>query len=177
MSETFDPNNEKARKLRAEVTNPLKMAAFMGAKLPMALFAGIRVRTLDAEQCSTTVRYGWMTTNPFKSTYFAVLAMAAEMSTGALGLALVRAAPVPMSILVVGMEAEFVKKATGLTTFTCTDGPAIQDAVKESLRTGEGVTVAAKTVGVDQAGDVVARFTFTWSFKAKRAVHESRPST
>ena len=167
MNASFDPNGPRARRMRDQVTSPLKLAAFMAAKLPMALIAGIRVRSLDAETCTTTVRYRWINTNPFKSTYFAVLAMAAEMSTGALGLSLVQAAPVPVSILVVGMEAEFVKKATGLTTFTCTDGRVLQDAVKEALRTGEGVTATTRSVGVDEAGDVVARFTFTWSFRRK----------
>jgi hypothetical protein len=93
--------------------------------------------------------------------------MAAEMSTGALGLTLVQASPVPVSILVVGMQAEFVKKATGLTTFTCSDGALLQDAVKEALRTGEGVSATTRSVGVDASGEVVARFTFTWSFRRK----------
>lgn len=168
MNATFDPHGPRAERLRRSVRSPFKLAAFMAAKLPMALLAGIRVRHLDTEQCVTTVRYRWITTNPFKSTYFAVLAMAAEMSSGALGLSLVQAAPVPVSILVVGMESEFVKKATGLTTFTCTDGPLIQDAVKEALRTGEGVTVTSRSVGVDEAKEVVARFTITWSFRRKQ---------
>jgi hypothetical protein len=167
VNATFDPDGPKAARLRAQIRNPVKMAAFLGAKLPMALLAGIRVTHLDASACTTTVRYRWLTTNPFRSTYFAVLAMAAEMSTGALGLTLVQAAPVPVSILVVGMEAEFVKKATGLTTFTCSDGQILQDAVKEALRSGEGVTATTRSVGVDASGDVVARFTFTWSFRRK----------
>lgn len=167
MNASFDPNGPRARRMRSQVTSPLKLAAFMAVKLPMALIAGIRIRSLDAETCTTTVRYRWINTNPFKSTYFAVLAMAAEMSTGALGLSLVQAAPVPVSILVVGMEAEFVKKATGLTTFTCTDGRVLQDAVKEALRTGDGVTATTRSVGVDEAGDIVARFTFSWSFRRK----------
>lgn len=167
MNAAFDPNGPAAERMRAQVQSPFKLAAFMAAKLPMGLLAGIRLREISAEHCATTVRYRWITTNPFRSTYFAVLAMAAEMSTGALGLSLVRAAPVPVSILVVGMKADFVKKATGLTTFTCTDGLVLQDAVKQAIATGEGVTATTRSVGVDAQGEVVARFEFTWSFRRK----------
>lgn len=165
----FDPDSPAAQKLRKQVMNPLALAAFMGAKLPLGLLAGLRIRALDAETCSTTVRYRWMTTNPFRSTYFAALAMAAEMSTGTLGLSLVRSAPEPVSMLIVGMKGDFVKKAVGLTTFTCTDGVRIQAAVAEALRTGEGVTVDTETVGRDESGEEIARFTFTWSFRKKRS--------
>ncbi len=163
----FDPDSPKVRKLREQVTSPLKLALFMGMKLPLGLLAGLKVTHVDAESCSVTVRYRWMTTNPFRSTYFAALAMAAEMSTGTLGLSLVQAAPEPVSILIVGMTGSFVKKATDVTTFTCADGQKIQDAVMEALATGEGVTVETETIGLNKAGDEVARFTFTWSFKKK----------
>ena len=40
-------------------------------------------------------------------------------------------------------------------------------AVSTTLETGESVKVTALTVGRDEAGDEVARFHFTWSFKRK----------
>ena len=46
---TFDPDGPKVRKLRAQVTSRAKLAAFMGAKLPLGLLAGLRVTHLDAE--------------------------------------------------------------------------------------------------------------------------------
>jgi hypothetical protein len=165
----FDPNNPASQRMRKQVTNPLVFAAFLGAKLPLALVAGLRIRALDADHCTATVRYRWLTTNPFRSTYFAALAMAAEMSTGALGLSLVRASPEPVSMLIVGMSGEFTKKAVGLTTFTCRDGVKVQAAVVGALGSSEGVTVQTETVGVDESGDEVARFRFTWSFRKKRS--------
>jgi acyl-coenzyme A thioesterase PaaI-like protein len=166
---SFDPESPAVRKLRSQVTSRVQLAAFMGAKLPLGLLAGLRIHSLDAEQCVCSVRYRWMTTNPFRSTYFAALAMAAEMSTGALGLSLVRAAPEPVSILIVGMHGTFTKKATDRTTFTCADGRKVQDAVLQALTSGQGVTVQTETIGRNQAGDEVARFTFTWSFRKKGA--------
>ena len=164
----FDPDGPEARKLRNRMLSRNGLRAFMLAKLPLALLAGLKITELDADRCSTTVRYGWRTTNPFRSTYFAALAMAAEMSTGALGMSVVQTAPEPVSILIVGMTGSFTKKATDLTTFTCTDGEALRAAVLQAISTGEGVQCEAETIGRNQAGEEVARFTFTWSFKKKR---------
>jgi hypothetical protein len=72
-----------------------------------------------------------------------------------------------VSMLVVGLQAEFTKKAVGLIAFTCPDGAAIAAAVAESRATGEGHTVACTSTGRDQVGDVVAVFRVTWSFRAK----------
>lgn len=163
----FDVNGPKVRKLREQVTNVWKLRAFMFAKLPAALFCGLRIDRLDEARCDCSVPYGWRTTNPFKSMYFAVQAMAAEMSTGALGLSVVNAAPVPVSMLIVGMDAAFSKKVTTRATFTCEAGAEMAAAVSTTLETGESVKVTALTVGRDEAGDEVARFHFTWSFKRK----------
>ena len=163
----FDPNSPAVEKVRRRVHNPWLLRLFMLAKLPLGLIAGLRVRHLDRRVCEVSVPYGWVTTNPFRSTYFAALSMAAEMSTGALGLALVQASETPVSFLIVGMDAKFTKKATDLTTFRCEDGDRFIEAMRETLRTGKAVQLDAVTVGTNEASAEVARFTFTWSFKRK----------
>jgi len=154
---------------RRRMLNPLLMRGYFLVKLPLALMAGLRLRALDGERCVVTVPYGWRTTNPFRSTYFAALAMAAELSTGALAMAAAEASPQRVALLIVGLTAGFEKKAAGLTTFTCADGRKISAAVERALATGEPVTVEAQTTGTLPDGTVAARFTFTWSFK-RRAV-------
>ena len=67
--------------------HPVKFRMFLLTKLPSAYFTGVRIKEVDAKKCVTTVPYKWFSKNPFRSTYFASLAMAAEMSTGALALA------------------------------------------------------------------------------------------
>ncbi|MFT7518483.1 MAG: hypothetical protein ACI9MC_000614 [Kiritimatiellia bacterium] len=165
----FDANSPDAQKIRKQVLSRAGLSAFMVAKLPLAFVAGLRVTELDATRCSVRVPYRWRTTNPFRSTYFAALAMAAEMSTGALGLSLVRAAPVPMSILIVEMTGKFVKKATDVSTFTCEDGHLFEAAIIQALTSEDGASCSATTVGRNNAGEEVATFTFTWSFRKKKA--------
>lgn len=159
----------RIERFRKRMLSPMNLRLFMLAKLPLGLFAGMRLKTLELERCQTTVPYGWRSTNPFKSIYFAAQSMAAELSTGALAMLAVEVAPQPVAMLIVDLEAEFTKKANRLTIFTCEAGPQIRAAVEETARTGEPVTVRAETVGRMDDGTEVSRFTFTWSFKRRAA--------
>jgi hypothetical protein len=94
--------------------------------------------------------------------------MAAELSSGAMAIAEVKAAPRPVSMLVFDMQAKFTKKAQSKVIFTCRDGIALRDAVRKTLESGEGVTVPITSIGIDEAGDQVSEFKFTWTFKAKK---------
>ncbi len=114
-----------------------------------------------------SVPYRWLTQNPFRSTYFAAQSMAAEMSTGAFGMLAVKLAPVPVSMLIVGLDASFGKKATGRAYFTCEGGDEIFAAVRRTCESGEAETVKLETVGRLGDGTEVSRFTFTWSFKRR----------
>ncbi|GAB4094375.1 hotdog family protein [Flaviaesturariibacter terrae] len=151
------------------VHSKTRFRLFLLAKLPAAWFAGLRLRNCTATECVVDVPYRWFTKNPFRSTYFACLAMGAELSTGALCMQYIYGRRPPVSMLVTAMEARFFKKATGSTRFTCSDGAAIAAAIDAAIATGEGQTVNARSIGRNGAGEVVAEFTFTWSFKSKKA--------
>ena len=150
------------------ITNPISFGFFLFTKLPAAFFAGLRIQHFDANICVVRIRYSWFSQNPFQSIYFAVEAMAAEMTCGMLAFAQVYQRVPKISMLVVSTQANFLKKATGTILFSCEDGLAIQAAINESIATGEGKTVICKTVGTNEKGEVVAEFNFTWSFKAKK---------
>ena len=168
MAETLTaPRRIAVSKLASRMRNPWLLRGFMLAKLPLALFAGLRVRELTEDRCVVSVPYGWRSTNPFRSTYFAALGMAAEMSTGAPAMMAVETAPHPVAMLIVGLEASFEKKATATTAFVCEDGHKVFAAVAETVRTGEPVTVRMETVGRMPDNTLVARFVFTWSFKRR----------
>lgn len=147
--------------------HPVKFRMFLFFKLPSAYFSGVRLRDIDDSRCRVTVPFKWFSQNPFKSTYFACLAMAAEMSTGLLGLMQLHKRKPAVSMLVIGLEAKYYKKATGRTSFVCEDGALFEKAVEESIATGEGRVIKAKSVGKNKDGETVAEFYITWSFKAK----------
>jgi hypothetical protein len=147
--------------------HPVKFRMFLFTKLPAAYIAGVRVREVDEKSCRVTVPYKWLSQNPFRSTYFACLSMAAEMSTGVLAMAHLYKISPPVSMLVVKVESEYFKKATGRTSFFCEDGGLFQKAIDETIATGEARTVKARSVGTNKEGEVVAEFFITWSFKVK----------
>jgi hypothetical protein len=151
------------------VRNKFKFGLFLFSKLPSAYFAGVRVRQASEESCTVTVPYKWFSQNPFRSTYFACLAMAAEMTTGLLGLAPIYRLKPGVSMLVVKIEGDFMKKAGDVSTFSCTDGLAIRETILRALQTGEAQSIRARSTGVNKAGEPVADFYITWSFKAKQS--------
>ena len=148
--------------------HPVKFRLFLFAKLPSAYFAGVRLRQITEENCKVSVPFKWFSQNPFRSTYFACLSMAAEMSTGALSMAYVYKLQPAVSMLVVKTEAEYFKKAIGRTTFTCNDGMAIKETIQKAIFTTEGQIFKATSEGVNEAGELIARFFITWSFKVKK---------
>ncbi|HSN61034.1 MAG TPA: DUF4442 domain-containing protein [Ferruginibacter sp.] len=149
------------------VRHPIKFRLFLLTKLPSAYFCGVRVRYADTEKCVVTVPYKWFSTNPFRSTYFACLSMAAEMSTGVLAMAHTYRQDPAVSMLVLKVEGNFMKKATGITTFTCEDGKLVTQLVREALSSGKATTATMRSTGKNKDGDTVAEFAITWTFKSK----------
>ncbi len=150
-----------------KINSPILFKFFLATKLPAAFFAGLRIHYFDADKCVVRIRYSWFSMNPFKSIYFAVEAMAAEMCSGMLAFSQVYKRTPKVSMLVVKMDVSFIKKATGIILFTCEDGKAIQNTINDAISSGEGKTLVSKSIGRNQKNEIVAEFNFTWSFKAK----------
>jgi len=149
------------------IKHPIKFRVFLLSKLPSAFFSGVRVINADENNCAVKVPYKWFTQNPFKSTYFACLSMAAEMSTGVLALAHIYKRQPSISMLVLKVEGNFIKKATGRTVFTCEDGLAIKKTIEDAIFSNEGKIITARSYGRNETGEIVAEFAITWSFKVK----------
>ncbi|MDN3654361.1 DUF4442 domain-containing protein [Ferruginibacter paludis] len=150
------------------VRNRFKFPLFLLTKLPAAFFSGVKVQQIDEAGATVTVPYKWFSQNPFKSTYFACLAMAAELSTGVLAMTHTFKSNPAISMLVTGLEAAYFKKATGITTFTCAQGLDINQTIEAAIASGEGKTIKVKSTGINNNGELVAEFFITWSFKAKK---------
>jgi hypothetical protein len=158
---------KEKNKLLSLVSSPFKFRMYLLYKLPAAFFSGIRIKEITKEKCVTSVPYKWLTQNPFRSTYFASLSMAAEMSTGILALINTYQKNPPISMLVTKMEANYFKKAKGATFFSCEEGLKIAEVVNEAAKGGEGKTITVSSRGKSKDGELIAEFLFTWSFKSK----------
>jgi hypothetical protein len=146
---------------------PFKLNAFTFFKLPSAFWNGVRVKSISPETCQTTVKHGWFNQNPFKSMYFAVQAMAAEFTTGALVMYRIKESGKDISMLVAQNKAVFTKKATGRITFTCNQGNLIAEVIQNAIDTNEGQTVWLTSIGVNEKGEQVSEMQFEWTLKAR----------
>jgi hypothetical protein len=149
------------------VKHPIKFPLFLLAKLPSAFFSGVRVRGISGDAATVSVPFKWFSQNPFNSTYFACLAMAAEMSTGLLAMMHTYKNKPAVSMLVIGLEARYHKKATGRTHFVCNDGAAIASTIAAAVANGQGQSIRTTSTGTSENDELVAEFFITWSFKAK----------
>ena len=146
---------------------PSKLNSFLFFKLPSAFWSGVRVKQISETSCTATVKHRWFNQNPFNSMYFAVQAMAAELTTGTLVMYHIKKSGRKISMLVANNKGNFSKKAKGRITFSCNDGHLIEEAIKTAIATGEGQTFWMTSIGKDEAGDKVSHMEFEWSIKVK----------
>jgi len=154
-------------KFSAKILSPFKQKFFYLKSLPMGLISGIKLVQLDEYKAVAEVPFRWRNKNPFKSMYFAVQSMAAELSTAALVMLALNGFDADVALIIVGLKVDFVKKAQSKVTFTCTEYKNIYDAVMQLKQTGDTSSVTVKTTGKDIENNEVAIFYFTWSFRRR----------
>ena len=167
MSKEFSFDQTQIDHIQKNFSNNLRFRFTLFKILPMGFLSGMKISELNEEKCSVTVPYKRKNKNPFKSTFWAVLGMAAEMSSGALLIMFTHKQKPSVAMIIVNCTGNFVKKAADITTFTCSDGPKIKEAVKTAILKEEPQLIECHMKGVNAAGEEVASFTFTWSVKAR----------
>lgn len=158
--------NQKQKKTIKQVTG-WKFNLYLLTQLPMGYLAGLRVRKLTPNKCVTSVPFKWLTKNPFKSMYFAVQSMAAELSTASTCLLAVSGIHPSIAFIIVDCKASFYKKAVSRVYFTCDDAYQAFEAVEKCIETKEAQHATFHTVGKMKDGTIVSEFEFTWSFKQR----------
>lgn len=136
-------------------------------QIPIAWIAGVRLESAAENEIKTYVELDFLNQNPFKSMFWAVEGMAAEFAGGMMLLEKIRKSGKNVSTLVTKNEAVFTKKAVGKIVFTCGQGEEIDQAIREAVKTNEGITIKLTSLGTDEAGEQVAQFDFTWSIKLR----------
>lgn len=145
-----------------------KVNTYLFFKLPSAWWCGVRLRELTDQYAVTVVRYRWINQNPFRSMFWAVQGMAAELATGALVSREIRKSGRGISMLVLKNKAHFTKKARGRISFRCEDGARLGETLEKVLDSDQGETIWMTAIGRDEGGDVVSEFHFEWTLKARK---------
>ena len=145
---------------------PSKINRWMFLKLPAAWLSGVRLTLIDEDKCEVKVRFKWINQNPYRSMFWAIQGMAAELTTGMLLTKCIQDSNANISMLLVGNKSNFYKKAVGKITFTCEEG---ENAKKLINLTIQNITSKAwfKAKGYDETGDLVSEFDFEWSCKKR----------
>ncbi len=142
----------------------IRFRLFTALTMPAAWFSGLRMDDIGNQSCTTSLPGGWRSQNPFKTMYWAVQGMGAELSTGAVPFAISRSMSEKLRMFVVGTEAKFVKRAKGRITFTCDEVVKSREAIEESMKTGKPTEIELTSVGRDDSGDIVSEWVFKWNF-------------
>jgi hypothetical protein len=161
-------NQKNLAEYRSLVLNPIKFRAGLMMNLPLASVTGVKITRLDDEICEVTVPYKFLNKNPFNTTYWAVLGMAAEMASGALLLNYIYKLKPSVSTFVIGCDAQFLKRAVGLTTFRCSEGLELAEKVLRTMESYEAEEFKATTHAYNESGELIATFSFTWGIKARK---------
>ena len=159
--------SKKQIRFKNDFLSPIKQKLYFAKNLPMGLISGIKLTELDEGRAVSEVTFRWLNKNPFNSIYFAVLSMAAELSTAAPTMLALKAVDADIALIIVDLRAEFVKKAQTTISFTCLEYDEIDQAIRLLNKPGDTGSVTVKTVGRDVSGEEVATFYFTWSFKRR----------
>ncbi|MDB0024809.1 DUF4442 domain-containing protein [bacterium] len=146
---------------------PNKINRWLLFKLPAAWLTGVRLSVINEGKCEVKVRFKWINQNPYRSMFWAVQAMAAELTTGMLLTKSIQDSNSDISMLLVSNKSSFYKKAVGKITFVCDEGENAKQLINSTIK---NTTSKAwfKAKGYDEAGDQVSEFDFEWSCKKRK---------
>ena len=146
--------------------SPNKINRWMLFKLPAAWLSGVRLTLINDSKCEVKVKFKWINQNPYRSMFWAVQGMAAELTTGMLLTKCIQDSNANISMLLVSNKSSFHKKAVGKIVFTCEE---VKNAKKLIRSTIQNITSKAwfKAKGYDETGDLVSEFDFEWSCKKR----------
>jgi len=150
-------------KLAASLLKPWKLRLWMLKSLPMGLLSGMVIESLDENGCKVMLKDRRWIRNPFRSVFWAVMGMAAELSTGALVYTYVSGSNI--KYILIGMKGEFFKKVRGKSFYFCRSGLDVLRKLNSLENPGDTCTVILPVTAYDQAGQTVAEFQFYWQLK------------
>ena len=159
--------NEHFQQFKKRIIKPSAFKLYALRHLPAAYFAGLSIELLEEATAIVSVKQKWFNKNPFHSIYFAVLAMAAELSTGILCMGNIYKRKPSVSMLITEQKGVFHKKAIGKIVFVCDDGNKIAVAVEHAISTSMPVTIKCYSKGLNSKAELVSEFWITWSLKAR----------
>lgn len=150
-----------------KINKPLFFKLMLWFKLPLAALTGVSMVNMNRNECVVAVKYKWLNKNPFNTMYWAVMGMAAELCSGLIIMMYAYEKKPGISMYVVACKGKFVKTGLGKITFTCNNGTIIEKTVLECITHKTSRIIECETKAINEKGELVAEFVFTWSIKGR----------
>lgn len=151
------------RSFATKLSSPWKLRLWMAKNLPMGLLSGMYIQALDEQRCVVVLQERWWIRNPFGSVFWAVMGMAAELSTGALVYAHARGNNV--KFILIGVEGNFFKKVKGKSYYFCETGSDVLRSIEQIVNPNDTSVVILPVTAKDEAGQLLAEFSFRWQLR------------
>jgi acyl-coenzyme A thioesterase PaaI-like protein len=140
-------------------------------QIRMIGFVGAKLVSYDENETVVKIPLSRRTRNHLGSMYFGALATGADVTGAWIAFDYLAKTKAPVSIVFKDINANFLKRADGDVYFTCTDGPEVTQAFKDTIKDGERKNIKLKviaTVPSKYQNEPVAEFNMTLSMRYRR---------
>ncbi len=137
-------------------------------KIPMIGFIRPKIVKLDDEQVEVCLKLKRRTKNHLNSMYFGALLVGSDIAGGIHTFYIAQKLGLKVSFAFKSVEAHFEKRAETNTTFVCTEGIKVKEAMLESLNTNSRINEMIHVQALNEQKEVVARFDLVVSVRASK---------
>lgn len=136
-------------------------------KIPLLGYVRPKLLEITDESVAVKIRLRRRTKNHLNSMYFGALAVGADVAGGVHAFYFARKYGKQVSFAFKSMEAQFLKRAESDIVFRCVEGKSIENAVIQSIETGERINLKVNVVALNAQEEAVATFVMEISVKVK----------
>ena len=136
-------------------------------KIPMLGFTGLKLLEINDTTAKTKIKLKRKTKNHLNSMYFGALAVGADVAAGLHAFYFATLYNKKVSFAFKGMSCEFIKRVESDCIFVSEDGKKVENAILESIDTGDRVNTTTTVNAYDEENELVATFEMIVSVKCK----------
>jgi acyl-coenzyme A thioesterase PaaI-like protein len=136
-------------------------------KIPMLGYTGLKLIEINDTTVKAQIKLKRKTKNHLNSMYFGALAVGADVAAGIHAFYFANVHEKKVSFAFKGMSCEFIKRAESDCMFISEDGKKVEDAILESIETGDRVNTTTVVKAYDKENELVATFEMIVSVKCK----------
>jgi acyl-coenzyme A thioesterase PaaI-like protein len=136
-------------------------------KIPLLGYTGVKLVDINETTSAVSIKLKRRTKNHLNSMYFGALAVGADVAGGIHAFYFANKHDKKVAFAFKGMSCEFIKRAESDCIFVSEDGKKVEDAILQSIKTGDRVNETTHVNVYDVEKELVATFEMIVSVKCK----------